>query len=302
VTSAHAPTARVLEPGDPDWPPLLSENVTPPVERLWLLGAPPATLGACVAIVGARNCSSYGLEIAHGLARDLATEGICIVSGLARGIDAAAHEGALAAGGTTIAVLGGGVDVIYPSASKDLYQRVLAAGALVSEKPLGTKPEKRFFPERNRIIAGLSHAAVIVQGELRTDGKKSGAMITANHANDCGRDVLAVPGDIRSILSAGPHQLIREGGSGICTGISDVYAHCPALKRDARRPEAKPLPEGLTPEQRALLEAMMVEPGRAEALANRAGVDQLAAIRVLTRLELQGLAARSPSGVYRRAR
>lgn len=301
MNSAHAPTLHVLEPGDPDWPSLLSENVDPPVRRLWVLGASPAQLGPCVAVVGARNCSSYGLEIAHGLARDLASEGICVVSGLARGIDAAAHEGALAAGGATIAVLAGGVDVIYPAASKDLYQRVLAAGAILSEREPGAKPEKRHFPERNRIIAGLSHAVVIVQGELRPGAKKSGAMITANRAVKFSRDVLAVPGDIRSILSAGPHQLLREGAHP-CTGAGDVFSHCPALKRDAGHPEQRPLPEGLEPPLRALLEAMMVEPGSAAVLAARAGIEQLEAMELLTKLELRGLVTRSPAGIYRRAR
>lgn len=296
---AHRP--RVLEPGDPAWPPLLPESVEQPVEQLWVIGRDPPTLGPCLAIVGARNCNAYGLEVAHSLAADLAVEGVCIVSGLARGIDGAAHEGALSVGGSTIAVLAGGVDRPYPAASRRLYDRIAETGALLSERSLGFEAHKHDFRRRNRIIAAISHAVVVVQGAIRPGGRTSGALITANAAAELGRGVLAVPGDIGSILSTGPHQLLRDH-AWLCTRASDVFDRCPELLPATRSLLERPIPEGLPDDERAVLEAIMVEPGRADGVARHTGLDLLTASRLLTRLELKGWLRRASAGIYQRVR
>lgn len=291
---------REVRPGAREWPPLLSENVQPPVERLWALGRDPSSLGECVAIVGARNCTPYGIAFARGLAADLAAEGLCIVSGLARGIDASAHEGALWAGGTTIAVLAGGVDVPYPALSQGLYRRVIARGAVISERAPGAKPYKQHFLERNRIIAGIARAVVMVQGEFVELGKKSGALITANKAAEFGRDVLAVPGDVNAVVSEGPHQLLREGAA-ICTRASDVLEKVRG-STSTRTPRLREIPEDFPAPERAVLEAVTTAPARSNAVATRSDMPIADVNRLLTRLELRGWIARDVAGYYRRLR
>lgn len=170
----------------------------------------------CVAIVGARHCSTYGTEIAFDLARDLAREGVVVVSGLAHGIDTAAHQGALAGGGRTVAVLGCGIDQTYPAANRDLRKKVASSGAVISEYPAGTKAAPWTFPRRNRIISGLCKGVVVVEA-----GLKSGSLITADQALQQNREVFAVPGDIRSPLNAGAHHLIQSGAK-LVTGIRDI--------------------------------------------------------------------------------
>jgi DNA processing protein len=169
-----------------------------------------------VAIVGTRNASNYGREAARVIATDLATAGVTIISGLARGIDGVAHRAALTAGGRTLAVLGSGVDVIYPWEHRQLSHDIVARGALISEYPLGTQPEASNFPPRNRIVSGLSRGVVVVEA-----GEQSGALITARFAADQGRDVFAVPGTIFARASQGANRLIRDGATPVA-GAADV--------------------------------------------------------------------------------
>jgi len=257
-------------------------------------------MGMCVAIVGARNCTPYGFDLARSLAADLAAQGLCIVSGLARGIDAAAHEGALSVRGRTIAVLAGGVDVPYPSSSRRLYDRIAQQGALVSEQDLGYKPRDYDFPKRNRIIAGLSRAIVVVQGVHEGDGgRKSGAIGTANRGNEFGRDVFAVPGDVHSILSSGPHHLLREGNARVCTRAGDVLDEL--FGRGARRvPQPDASWDRLVQGERIVMEAVAEIPSRSDGIADRTGMDAAQTNRLLTRLELLGLIHRDAAGYYRR--
>jgi DNA processing protein len=180
---------------DPGYPPLLAELHDPP-EQLFVRGDLAALGGPGVAVVGARSCSAYGAQVARSLGRDLAASGVTVVSGLARGIDGEAHRGALEAGGLTVAVLGCGIDRDYPRSHSDLARRIVAAGAVVAEYPPGVEPAPWRFPARNRIIAGLSLATVVVEARER-----SGALITADFALELGRDVFAVPGEITSLLS-----------------------------------------------------------------------------------------------------
>jgi DNA processing protein len=229
--------ARLVAVGDPDYPTeLLDLHDAPP--GLFVRGCDVCELAPRVAIVGARNCSPTGREVAKEIARDLAQAGVCVVSGGARGIDAAAHLGALAGGGSTVAVLGCGIDTVYPKQHRRLLEQISREFALVSEYPPGTPAEPFRFPARNRIVAALSRAVVIVEGALG-----SGSMITAKHALDVGREVFAVPGAVTSALSAVPLKLIREGARMI-RGAAD-------LMEDLRWLSSSPVKGGAEPRSSA---------------------------------------------------
>jgi len=204
---------------DDIYPPLLKQIYDPPAV-LFLRGALPDPARRHIAVVGSRKASEYGIRVTQEMVKSLAEAGAVIVSGLAYGIDAVSHDTTLNAQGTTIAVLGSGVDdeSIYPSAHRALASRILASGgALLSEFPLGTHPLKQHFPFRNRIIAGISHGTLVVEAAL-----KSGSLITARCALECGRDVYAVPGSIHSETSQGPHNLIKLGATPV-TCVQDLF-------------------------------------------------------------------------------
>jgi DNA processing protein len=262
---------------------------------LYLLGDPAhlerlSEAARPVAIVGARRASAYGLEVARVLAHDLAAAGVPVVSGMALGADSAAHEGALEAGGLTVAVLAGGADYAYPRARLGLHRRIRAEGLVVSEMPPGTRPQRWSFPARNRIMAGLAALTIVVEGTL-----SSGSLITATFAEDLGRDLGAVPGQITSALAAGPNGLIADG------------AHVVRSAADALDvlygPGSGPRPAGdvkrgtLEPALAQLLEAVERGEGSPDALAADASQapDVLAG---LTELELLGLVRRTIAGHY----
>lgn len=277
---------RVLVPDDGEFPDVLAK-IEPPVKKLWAIGERLDELGPPIAIIGARGPTSYGLEIAHKLAAELASLGICIVSGMARGIDAAAHEGALSGGGKTIAVLGTGVDRPYPVVNRQLYKKIVADGAVISEQPLGAQGYKSNFIARNRIIAALSLGTILVQSR----GPRSGAMTTIKACQDYGRDVLAVPGDIRSELSVGPHQLIREGAA-LCANAADVLEALSQRLEEAGMSRFGDL-------EKRILGVLKERPGNPEGLARALDEDALVVDRALGRLELAGAVVRDLGG-YRR--
>ena len=204
-----------IQVGDAGYPPALAEIHDPP-PVLWTRGRAESLFGPMVAIVGSRAASPYALRVAHTLGADLARRNVTVVSGMARGVDSAAHQGALEAGGVTIAVFGCGVDVIYPREHARLASRIRERGALISEFPPETPPLPAYFPQRNRIISGLSLAVVIVEA-----AEKSGSLITARFALDQGRDVLAVPGNILGGRNSGAHALLRDGAK-IVEGADDI--------------------------------------------------------------------------------
>ncbi|MFO0931659.1 MAG: DNA-processing protein DprA [Planctomycetota bacterium] len=212
---AAAVGSRIVTPVDDGYPSAVRAASDPP-PALWVRGTLPPPDRPAVAVVGTRGASAYGLRIAHGIAEGLARAGVVVVSGLARGIDAAAHGGALAGGGPTVGVLGCGVDVVYPPEHTGLVAEVVANGAVLSEHPPGTSPLQGHFPRRNRIVATLSQATVVVEA-----GLTSGALNTARSALHEGRDVLAVPGYVDRDVHAGCHLLLREGAS-LCEGVDDV--------------------------------------------------------------------------------
>jgi len=278
--------AVLLRSGDAGYPALLKAIDCPP--DLWVLGALAAEDALAIAIVGTRRATPYGMEVAERLAFDLADRGVTIVSGLARGIDTAAHRGALAAGGRTIGVLGCGVDRIYPPENLRIARTIERQGALISQFPPGTPPLPYHFPERNRTLAALALGVVVVEAPER-----SGALITARFASDIGREVLAVPGKITSEQSRGPHGLISEGAK-LVREWSDVVQELPhpwrsavASPRSADKPER---PAVGTEEGRVLTMLKSDEPRHVEALLASVGGNSARLSAVLMTLELAGLA------------
>ncbi len=205
--------ARLIVLGEADYPEMLAA-LDPPPPLLWTRGDVGLMARPCIGIVGARIASAGGQRIARGLAQQLGQAGHVVVSGLARGIDGAAHAGALETG--TVAVLGGGVDDIYPPDNADLYAQIVERGCIVSESPVGARAQARDFPRRNRIISGLSRGVIVVEAEIR-----SGSLITARLAGEQGRDVFAVPGSPLDPRSKGPNELLRQGAI-LCEGLEDV--------------------------------------------------------------------------------
>ena len=213
IAAGDAIGARLLVLGDGDYPEMLAA-LDPPPPILWTRGRADLLNQPSVAIVGARIASAGGQRIARGLAQQLGQAGHVVVSGMARGIDAAAHEGSMQTG--TVAVLGGGVNDIYPPEHADLYARLTDQGCIVSESPVGARAQARDFPRRNRIISGLSRGVVVVEAEMR-----SGSLITARLAAEQGRDVFAVPGSPLDPRARGPNELLRQGAI-LCEGIEDI--------------------------------------------------------------------------------
>jgi DNA processing protein len=273
--------------GRPGYPPLLAELHDPPA-RLYLRGGPAEILARpSVAIVGARSCSPYGAQVARELARELAGAGLVVVSGLARGVDGEAHRGALAAGGLTVAVLGCGIDRDYPRAHADLARRVSENGLVVSEYPPGIEPSPWRFPARNRLVAGLAGATVVVEARRR-----SGALITADFALELGREVFAVPGEITSGLSEGTNDLIRQGAIPLLAA-ADVF--------EAMGIEPKPPgpPASLSPEADAVWGVLQDGVLTLDEISRTTGVGAAEVAVALTELELAGLVVQA-DGRYRR--
>ncbi|HEX9306619.1 MAG TPA: DNA-processing protein DprA [Anaeromyxobacter sp.] len=280
--------ARTLRPGDGHYPEALAQIAERP-DVLRLRGS----LGdrRCVALVGSRHPDEYGEDLARELAAGVARAGLSIVSGGALGIDAIAHEAALDAGGHTIAVLGTGVDVVYPASHRALFERIVeAGGALVSELPDGTPGLPHHFPRRNRIVSGLSEAVVVVRA-----GERSGALITAAWARTQGVPVLAVPGDVRDPLSAGTTALLR-GGAAVAASARDVLA---ALGLDGPRERQLALP-ALGGEESALLSALARRPRHADEVARAAKLAPGAALAGLLALEVRGLCEQRPGHYFLR--
>jgi DNA processing protein len=281
--------ARLVVPGEQVYPSELLDLPDPPVS-LFVRGRARVRCSTAVAIVGARRCTAYGREVAAWLARELARVGVAVVSGAALGIDGAAHRGALAGAGTTIAVLGSGIDIPHPRTNRRLIDEVARRGLLLSEYPPGVEARPHRFPARNRLVAGLARGVVVVEG-----APDSGSLITAEFAGDLGREVMAVPGAITGPLSSAPHALIRDGAA-LIRGPQDVLS---ALGMEPRGgstgrepgPEEASAAAGLTAEERSVLAAVPGTPSTLDAVAAAAGVAPGLALRALSSLELRGLVA-----------
>ena len=287
--SLVARNLRFVGRSEPEYPPLLRELHDPPPGLFVRASAELGVLGRpAVAIVGARACSAYGSQVARLVARELAGAGLVVVSGLARGVDGEAHRGALDAGGTTVAVLGCGIDRDYPAAHAQLAARICDRGLVVSEYAPGVEPAPWRFPARNRVIAALAAATVVVEARER-----SGALITADFALEAGREVFAVPGEITSTLSSGTNALLRLGATPL-TAATDVLE---ALGVEA--PEPPPLE--LDEDARRVLDVLAAAAVGVDELVRGTGLDAAAVATALAELELAGAVAEA-EGVYREVR
>ncbi len=274
-------SAQVLTWDSLDYPGLLRQIAdAPPV--LFVRGTLTPADEWSVALVGTRKATVYGREVAHRLATDLVQNRVTLVSGLARGIDCIAHQAALEAGGRTLAILGSGVDYIYPAEHRKLAEAIVENGALISDYPLGTRPEAANFPARNRIISGLSLGVVVVEADV-----KSGALITADFALDHGREVFAVPGSILSPASAGCNRLLRDGAS-IVTEVGDILETLHLDQVSEKQLAREVLLSN--PTEAAILERLTAEPRHLDELSREIALPVEAISSTLVMMELKGIA------------
>lgn len=285
---------RLLTLNDESYPRLLKSIYDPP-PLLYRKGEIQEKDNLALAVVGSRNSSAYGRNITKRLTRALTQRGVTIVSGLARGIDTAAHRGALETGGRTIAVLGSGIDVIYPRENKQLAEEIAGNGAILSEFPLGTEPEAINFPARNRVISGLSLGTVIVEASF-----KSGSLITARLALEQGREVFAVPGNIDSPWSKGTNRLIKEGARPVADFEDIIDELLPQVEKSTAIKKKKPLDvKGLSPEGQKILDLMEGNFIHIDTLIQKSGFPSNTVSSVLLDLELQGLVQQFPGKMFK---
>jgi len=281
----------VLLPGDAGWPAAFDVDPEPP-EVLFARGDVALLHESAVAVVGTRRCTAAGAAVAGRLGADLTAAGVHVVSGLALGIDGAAHRAALDAGGRPIGVVGSGLDRVYPARHRQLWADVAAAGVLLSEAPLGRPPERWRFPARNRLIAAVAQVVVVVESRRR-----GGSISTVDAALERGRTVLAVPGSVLAEQAAGTNQLLADG-AGVARDAADVLAtlgvHVPAGGRP--HPTSGGLPSGEAPAVRAVAAVLGPAPARVEAIATAAGATLAETITALARLEAAGFARRGGGG------
>jgi DNA processing protein len=290
---------HLIRLGDDAYPELLA-GITGAPSQLSVIGDPELLHLPALAIVGSRNPTTGGSRNAFEFARHLGTTGFCIVSGLAQGIDAAAHRGALAADAPTVAFLGHGIDRVYPAGNRELAREIARRGALVSEFPLGTAPGRELFPQRNRLISGLSLGTLVVEA-----ARRSGSLITARLAAEQGREVFAIPGSIHNPLSRGCHQLIRQGAK-LVEAADDIVAELAPLaghllERIDESASSSRLPAGRTEmdeEYVKLLEAIGHDPVSPDELVERSGltIDQVSSMLLI--LELEGKIEKQSGGRY----
>ena len=292
------PGYRTIEVDSEDFPELLQRIPDPPT-LLYVLGNVEALHMPALSIVGSRNPTRGGRENAYEFARHLGRSGFCIVSGLAQGIDTAAHEGALDAGAMTVAFLGHGIDRVYPEANRDLAQRISQNGVLVSEYPPGSPPRREHFPQRNRLISGLGLGTLVVEA-----ARRSGSLITARLAGDQGREVFSIPGSIHNPLSRGCHQLIKQGAK-LVESADDIVSELGALAGHLMQNEAvskKGSSETIQhdADYEILLNSLSFDPATADELAENSGltIDQVSSMLLI--LELEGEIEAQTGGRYSR--
>jgi DNA processing protein len=288
-------SARVITYADPDYPPPLREIHDPPMV-LYVKGGDIPRKSAFVAVVGSRNPTPYGLKTAEKIGQGLARRGVGVASGMARGIDSAAHWGCLSGRGFTLAVMGTGIDTVYPYSNRKLFENIVRKGAVLTEFPLGTPPEPKNFPIRNRLISGLSRGVVVVEATMR-----SGSLITASVALEQGREVFAVPGSVHSFKSTGCHFLIKQGAK-LVESPDDVldelgmnYPFAPKI--DTFKLEEKDAPT-LEDSERALYEIIGDYPLHIDEIAREGNMEPGKVSSLLTRMELKGIIRQLPGKMF----
>lgn len=290
----NGPDRHVLVLGDPAYPPLLLQTADPPL-LLYVQGSLDHLTKPGIAMVGSRRASPQGLANAKGFAQAISEQGWVVFSGLAQGIDAAAHEGALAGAAGTVAVVGTGLDRVYPARHRALAHRIAAHGALVSEFAPGTPPLPEHFPMRNRLIAGMSLGTVVVEAALQ-----SGSLITARLATEAGRDVFAVPGSIHAPQSKGCHWLLKQGAK-LVESAQDILEELqPSHPRSSQRLLLDSVAVAEDPAPDPVLAALGHDPVTLDALISRTGFPGHQLSALLMTLELTGQVARLPGGLYQR--
>lgn len=278
---AEKSDVRLITFWDKDYPILLKKIYDPPI-ILYVRGLPLKREEDGIAVVGTRSTTPYGRSSTKKLVQELSAAGITIVSGMARGIDSLAHREAINAGGRTIAVLGSGIDVIYPAENRKLYERIINNGTVISEFPMNTKPDAGNFPQRNRIISGLSHGTVVVEA-----GNKSGAILTALNAVDQGREVFAVPGRITDTQSLGNLRLIRNGAIPVESG-ERVMEHIQSRLFYPRTTKQQKLKLDLTNEEQNLFRLLSHTPLHVDEIAKKAKLTVTQTLTIILAMELKG--------------
>jgi len=295
---AEKPNHHIIDSTTDDLPELLRQIPDPP-ERLYVVGDKDALHLPALAIVGSRNPTRGGRQNAYEFAKHLGRSGFCIVSGLAQGIDTAAHEGALDAGAMTVAFLGHGIDRIYPASNSELAKRIAEQGALCSEFPLGAKPRREHFPQRNRLISGICLGTLVVEA-----AKRSGSLISARLASEQGREIFAIPGSIHNPMSRGCHQLIRQGAKLVESAVDIVGELGPLVEHLMQTTEESATPSTSVADDdadyRQLLTAIGFDPATTDELAETSGltIDQVSSMLLI--LELEGKIEAIAGGRYSR--
>ena len=276
---------------DPEYPQRLRSLYDPPY-GLYVLGGLPDPLRISIAVIGARNCSPYGREVARHFSYRLASEGVQIISGMARGIDSYGHEGALEANGYTLAVLGSGIDYCYPKENIDLYMKLESKGGILSEYGPGILPKAGHFPLRNRIISGLCDGILVIEAR-----GKSGSLITADQGLDQGKDIFSIPGRICDPLSEGTNQLIKYGAQ-IITTVEEIleYYHIPESKAKVKEPIGSDII--LSEEETRVLESLSLDPMHISSLSDQASMDMGDLMRVLLNLEMKKIITQTSKNYY----
>ncbi|HIJ79725.1 MAG: DNA-processing protein DprA [Desulfobulbaceae bacterium] len=296
IDQAARQAVTILTWDDPAYPTLLREIHNPPLV-IFVKGDPAIIENPGIAVIGARAASTYGLQIAQSLSQELAGQGLTIISGMALGVDSAAHRGALNANGKTIAILGCGLDITYPKQNRGLYGQIAAHGALISEYPFGTPPDGFRFPARNRIISGLALGVVVVEA-----ARHSGTLITAQLALDQGREVFAVPGRIDSVKSEGCHRLAQEGAK-LVHSAKDIIDEIKLSIREQSPsipPVQAPVLEDLSREAQSILDFLDVYPKNIEEIIMATGFPANKINEELFMLEMQGAVVSLPGKQYQR--
>ena len=285
----------LLTLADPLYPPLLAQIYDPP-PFLYFRGNPSNQDARCLAVVGSRHGSPYGVKVTERLAWSLSKHHLTIVSGMARGIDTAAHRGSLMARGRTVAVLGSGLDRVYPPENRELYDQIAEQGMVCTEYPLGTLPERQNFPVRNRIISGMSLGVVIVEATQR-----SGSLITARLALDQGREVFAVPGSIESFKSSGTHRLIKQGAK-LVEHAQDVLDEIGQPRAEVLMPEPDeqkaPWSPALSPDQKRIWDLLSGDPLHVDQMVRESRLGIAPLLSLLLEMELQGWIQQLPGKYF----
>ena len=291
LVKAEDKAVHIVTLVDEEYPAALREIDDPPIV-LYVRGEQSIDSARSIAIVGTRRGTRYGTMVAARFASQLALKGFIIVSGLAAGIDAAAHQGTLDVGGFTVAVMGCGIDYPYPKRNQPIYERIVETGVVMSEYPMGSRPAKWTFPQRNRILAGLSRGVIVIQAPER-----SGALITARCALEQGRDVFAVPGNINSLTSAGSNRLIKQGAK-LVDSVDDIFEEYPDLQLAREDASAEDIEPKLGETEATVYELIGLEPVHMDDIIARADLSPTEASHILLLLQLENLIEEAEGGRY----